>query len=165
MEAVANADTVVFDKTGTLDLRHSHGGQSGGFDGYSASEMLRLAACLEEHYPHSMANAVVAEAKRLGLDHKEYHSQVEYVVAHGISSSVEDKRSSSAAPTSSLRMRAAWCRRARRKNSTPLPEEYSHLYLCIAGRLAAVICIADPCGKRPRRPLRRSTPAASARWS
>ena len=62
------------------------------FGGYSASEMLRLAACLEEHYPHSMANAVVAEAKRLGLDHKEYHSQVEYVVAHGISSTVEDKK-------------------------------------------------------------------------
>ncbi len=69
--------------------------------------MLRLAACLEEHYPHSMANAVVEEAKRLGLDHEEYHSQVEYVVAHGISSMVKAKRPSSAALTSFLRMRAA----------------------------------------------------------
>ena len=92
MEAVAEADTVVFDKTGTLTCATPTVAQVVTFDGYSASEMLRLAACLEEHYPHSMANAVVAEARRLGLDHKEYHSQVEYVVAHGISSSVEDKK-------------------------------------------------------------------------
>ena len=92
MEAVANADTVVFDKTGTLTYATPTVAKVVSFDGYSASEMLRLAACLEEHYPHSMANAVVEEARRLGLDHKEYHSQVEYVVAHGISSSVEDKK-------------------------------------------------------------------------
>lgn len=92
MEAVANADTVVFDKTGTLTYATPTVAKVVSFDGYSASEMLRLAACLEEHYPHSIANAVVAEAKRLGLDHKEYHSQVEYVVAHGISSTVEDKK-------------------------------------------------------------------------
>ena len=106
MEAVANADTVVFDKTGTLTYATPTVAKVVAFDGYSASEMLRLAACLEEHYPHSMANAVVAEAKRLGLDHKEYHSQVEYVWPTGSPALWRTERSSSAALTSFLRMRA-----------------------------------------------------------
>lgn len=107
MEAVANADTVVFDKTGTMTYATPTVAKVVAFDGYSASEMLRLAACLEEHYPHSMANAVVAEAKRLGLDHKEYHSQVEYVWPTGSPALWRTERSSSAALTSFLRMRAA----------------------------------------------------------
>lgn len=120
------------------------------FDGYSASEMLRLAACLEEHYPHSMANAVVEEARRLGLDHKEYHSQVEYVVAHGISSSVEDKKVIIGSAHFVFEDEGCVVPAGEEEKFNALPEEYSHLYLCIAGRLAAVICIADPLRKEAK---------------
>lgn len=150
MEAVANADTVVFDKTGTLTYATPTVARIEAFDGYSASEMLRLAACLEEHYPHSMANAVVAEAKRLGLDHKEYHSQVEYVVAHGISSSVEDKKVIIGSAHFVFEDEGCVIPEGEEAKFNALPEEYSHLYLCIAGRLAAVICIADPLRKEAR---------------
>ena len=92
LEAVAKADTIVFDKTGTLTYATPKVAQVIPFGGHREADMLRLAACLEEHYPHSMANAVVEEAKRQGLTHEEYHSQVQYVVAHGISSMVEDKK-------------------------------------------------------------------------
>ena len=92
LEAVANADTIVFDKTGTLTYASPKVVQVVPFGGREESEMLRLAACLEEHYPHSLANAVVEEAKTRGLNHEEYHSQVEYVVAHGISSMVEGRK-------------------------------------------------------------------------
>ena len=92
LEAVAKADTVVFDKTGTLTYAGPKVAQIVPFSGHEEAEMLRLAACLEEHYPHSMANAVVEEAKKRGLKHEEYHSQVQYVVAHGISSMVEGKK-------------------------------------------------------------------------
>ena len=92
MENMAKADTIVFDKTGTLTHATPQVAQIVPFGGHSASEMLRLAACLEEHYPHSIANAVVEEAKVRGLDHQEYHSQVQYIVAHGISSMVEGKK-------------------------------------------------------------------------
>ena len=150
MEAVANADTVVFDKTGTLTYATPTVARIEAFDGYSASEMLRLAACLEEHYPHSMANAVVSEAKRLGLDHKEYHSQVEYVVAHGISSSVEDKKVIIGSAHFVFEDEGCVIPEGEEAKFNALPEEYSHLYLCIAGRLAAVICIADPLRKEAR---------------
>ena len=150
MEAVANADTVVFDKTGTLTYATPTVAEVIAFDGYSASEMLRLAACLEEHYPHSMANAVVAEARRLGLDHKEYHSQVEYVVAHGISSSVEDKKVIIGSAHFVFEDEGCVIPEEERDKFDALPEEYSHLYLCIAGRLAAVICIADPLRKEAK---------------
>ena len=150
MEAVANADTVVFDKTGTLTYAAPTVARIEAFDGYSASEMLRLAACLEEHYPHSMANAVVAEAKRLGLDHKEYHSQVEYVVAHGISSSVEDKKVIIGSAHFVFEDEGCVIPEGEEAKFNALPEEYSHLYLCIAGRLAAVICIADPLRKEAK---------------
>ena len=150
MEAVANADTVVFDKTGTLTYATPTVAKVVSFDGYSASEMLRLAACLEEHYPHSMANAVVEEARRLGLDHKEYHSQVEYVVAHGISSSVEDKKVVIGSAHFVFEDEGCVVPTGEEEKFSALPEEYSHLYLCIAGRLAAVICIADPLRKEAK---------------
>ena len=150
MEAVANADTVVFDKTGTLTYATPTVAKVVSFDGYSASEMLRLAACLEEHYPHSMANAVVEEARRLGLDHKEYHSQVEYVVAHGISSSVEDKKVVIGSAHFVFEDEGCVVPTGEEEKFNALPEEYSHLYLCIAGRLAAVICIADPLRKEAK---------------
>ena len=150
MEAVANADTVVFDKTGTLTYATPTVAKVVSFDGYSASEMLRLAACLEEHYPHSMANAVVEEARRLGLDHKEYHSQVEYVVAHGISSSVEDKKVIIGSAHFVFEDEGCVVPTGEEEKFSALPEEYSHLYLCIAGRLAAVICIADPLRKEAK---------------
>ena len=107
MEAVANADTIVFDKTGTLTYATPRVAMIETFGDREESEMLRLAACLEEHYPHSMANAVVTEAKRLGLDHKEYHSQVEYVWPTGSPALWRTERSSSAARTSFLKTRAA----------------------------------------------------------
>ena len=150
MEAVANADTVVFDKTGTLTYATPTVAKVVSFDGYSASEMLRLAACLEEHYPHSMANAVVEEARHLGLDHKEYHSQVEYVVAHGISSSVEDKKVIIGSAHFVFEDEGCVVPAGEEEKFNALPEEYSHLYLCIAGRLAAVICIADPLRKEAK---------------
>ena len=150
MEAVANAYTVVFDKTGTLTYATPTVAKVVSFDGYSASEMLRLAACLEEHYPHSMANAVVEEARRLGLDHKEYHSQVEYVVAHGISSSVEDKKVVIGSAHFVFEDEGCVVPAGEEEKFNALPEEYSHLYLCIAGRLAAVICIADPLRKEAK---------------
>ena len=150
MEAVANADTVVFDKTGTLTYATPTVAKVVSFDGYSASEMLRLAACLEEHYPHSMANAVVEEARRLGLDHKEYHSQVEYVVAHGISSSVENKKVIIGSAHFVFEDEGCVVPAGEEEKFNALPEEYSHLYLCIAGRLAAVICIADPLRKEAK---------------
>ena len=92
LEAVAKADTVVFDKTGTLTYATPQVAKIVAFRGQNEADMLRLAACLEEHYPHSLANAVVEEAKRRGLRHEEYHSSVEYVVAHGISSMVENQK-------------------------------------------------------------------------
>ena len=154
MEAVAEADTVVFDKTGTLTCATPTVAQVVTFDGYSASEMLRLAACLEEHYPHSMANAVVAEARRVGLDHKEYHSQVEYVVAHGISSSVEDKKVIIGSAHFVFEDEGCIIPEEEQAKFDALPEEYSHLYLCIAGRLAAVICIVDPLRKEAKAAIR-----------
>ncbi len=92
LEAVANANTVVFDKTGTLTYATPKVAEIVTFGNHTENEMLRLAACLEEHYPHSMANAVVDEAKKRGLSHEEYHSEVKYVVAHGISSAVNNKK-------------------------------------------------------------------------
>ena len=154
MEAVANADTVVFDKTGTLTYATPTVAKVVSFDGYSASEMLRLAACLEEHYPHSMANAVVAEAKRLGLDHKEYHSQVEYVVAHGISSSVEDKKVIIGSAHFVFEDEGCRIPEGEQAKFDAMPAAYSHLYLCMDGELAAVICIHDPLRREAREAVR-----------
>ena len=144
LEAVAQADTVVFDKTGTLTHAMPTVAKVVPFGGRDEAEMLRVAACLEEHYPHSMANAVVEEAKRRGLTHEEYHSQVQYVVAHGISSMVEGKRVLIGSAHFVFEDEGCRVPEGDRAKFDALPAAYSHLYLCIAGELAAVICIHDP---------------------
>ena len=144
LEAVAQADTVVFDKTGTLTHAMPTVAKVVPFGGRDEAEMLRLAACLEEHYPHSMANAVVEEANRRGLTHEEYHSQVQYVVAHGISSMVEGKGVLIGSAHFVFEDEGCRVPEGERAKFDALPAAYSHLYLCIAGELAAVICIHDP---------------------
>ena len=150
LEAVANADTIVFDKTGTLTHAAPVVAQIVPFGGHDEAEMLRLAACLEEHYPHSMANAVVKEAQRRGLSHEEYHSQIQYVVAHGISSMVEDERV--LIGSAHFVFEDEHCRipDEERDKFAAIPAQYSHLYLCINGMLAAVICIYDPLRREAR---------------
>ena len=144
LEAVAKADTIVFDKTGTLTSATPKVAQIVTFGNYKEPDMLRLAACLEEHYPHSMANAVVEEARVRGLSHEEYHSQVQYVVAHGISSMVEGKRVLIGSAHFVFEDEGCRVPEGDRAKFDALPAAYSHLYLCIAGELAAVICIHDP---------------------
>ena len=144
LEAVANADTIVFDKTGTLTYATPKVAQIVTFGRHEEAEMLRLAACLEEHYPHSMANAVVEEAKQRGLTHREYHSQVQYVVAHGISSMVEDKKVVIGSAHFVFEDEGCMIPEREQSKYDELPDAYSHLYLCIDGELAAVICIHDP---------------------
>ena len=144
LEAVAKADTIVFDKTGTLTYATPKVAQIVPFGGHREADMLRLAACLEEHYPHSMANAVVEEAKRRGLTHEEYHSQVQYVVAHGISSMVENKKVIIGSAHFVFEDEGCCIPGGEQEKYDALPAAYSHLYLCIDGELAAVICIHDP---------------------
>ena len=142
LEAVASADTVIFDKTGTLTYASPRVAKVITFDGCDENEMLRLAACLEEHYPHSMANAVVDEAQRRGLIHEERHSKVEYIVAHGIASMVTGDKVVIGSRHFVLEDEGAAV--PDDADIDALPAEYSHLYLAIGGRLAAVICIEDP---------------------
>ncbi len=144
LEAVACADTVVFDKTGTLTYASPKVADIIPFGGHSAEDMLRLAACLEEHYPHSMANAVVEEAKARGLTHEEYHSQVQYVVAHGISSKVNEKTVLIGSAHFVFEDEGCRIPEGEQEKFDALPAEYSQLFLCIAGELAAVLCIHDP---------------------
>ena len=144
LEAVAKADTIVFDKTGTLTYATPKVAQIVPFGGHREADMLRLAACLEEHYPHSMATAVVEEAKRRGLTHEEYHSQVQYVVAHGISSMVENKKVIIGSAHFVFEDEGCCIPEGEQEKYDALPAAYSHLYLCIDGELAAVICIHDP---------------------
>ncbi len=144
LEAVAEADTIVFDKTGTLTHACPRVARVVPFGGMEEKEMLRLAACLEEHFPHSMANAVVEEARRRGLTHEEFHSKVEYLVAHGIASTVNGERvliGSAHFVFEDEKCRIPIGEEARFE---ALPEEYSHLYLSVGGQLGAVICISDP---------------------
>ena len=150
LESVARADTIVFDKTGTLTYAAPTVAQVVPFGGHSEPEMLRLAACLEEHYPHSMANAVVEEARKRGLSHEEYHSQVQYVVAHGISSMVEGKTVLIGSAHFVFEDEGCCVPEDEREKFDALPDAYSHLYLCIAGKLAAVICIFDPLRTKAR---------------
>lgn len=142
MEAIAEADTIVFDKTGTLTHSSPRVAQVITFGDRDEDEMLRLAACLEEHYPHSIANAVVAEAEKRGLIHEEFHSKVEYVVAHGISSMVEGERV--LIGSHHFIIEDEQCTPPDERVFRHLPKEYSHLYLAIGGEVAAVICIEDP---------------------
>ena len=150
LEAVSKADTIVFDKTGTLTYATPKVAQIVTFGDYKEPDMLRLAACLEEHYPHSMANAVVEEAKVRGLSHEEYHSQVQYVVAHGISSMVEGRSVLIGSAHFVFEDEGCHVPEGEQEKFNSLPEAYSHLYLCIAGELAAVICIFDPLRKEAR---------------
>ena len=154
LEAVAAANTIVFDKTGTLTYATPTVAQVVPFGGREESEMLRLAACLEEHYPHSIANAVVEEAKRRGLSHEEYHSQVQYVVAHGISSMVEGKKAIIGSAHFVFEDEGCRIPEGEEEKFSTLPAEYSHLYLCIAGELAAVICVHDPLRREAKAAVR-----------
>lgn len=144
MEAIAEADTIVFDKTGTLTKARPAVVDVVTFEGRDKNEMLRIAACLEEHFPHSMANAVVQESIRRGLVHDEMHSRVDYIVAHGIATYINDERVVIGSQHFVFEDEKCVIPESERDRFENLPEEYSHLYLAAAGRLAAVICIEDP---------------------
>ena len=144
LEAVAKADTIVFDKTGTLTFATPRVAKIVTFGGRNENDMLRLAACLEEHYPHSLANAVVEEAARRGLNHEEYHSSVEYVVAHGISSTVEGRKVVIGSYHFVFEDEGCTVPEDEKDKFDGISDEYSHLYLAVSGVLRAVICIADP---------------------
>ncbi len=144
LEAIARADTVVFDKTGTLTHASPEVADIITFGENEKNEMLCLAACLEEHYPHSIANAVVKEAQRRGLNHEERHSRVEYVVAHGIQSTVDGKKVVLGSHHFVFEDEGCTIPEGEMDKFDTLPTQYSHLYLAISGVLAAVICIEDP---------------------
>lgn len=144
LEAYADADTVVFDKTGTLTAATPVLRQVVPFHGTDETEMLRLAACLEEHFPHSVANAVVNAAAERGLDHEERHAKVEYVVAHGIVSSVDGERVCIGSHHFLFEDEGCVVPEDEREKLNALPDEYSHLYLAIGGVLSAVLLIEDP---------------------
>ena len=150
LEAVAKADTIVFDKTGTLTCATPTVAEVIPFGGQQEAEMLRLAACLEEHYPHSIANAVVEAARQRGLSHAEYHSQVQYVVAHGISSMVEEKKVIIGSAHFVFEDELCRIPEGEQGKFDAISPAYSHLYLCIDGVLAAVICIHDPLRREAR---------------
>ena len=153
LEAVAATDTIVFDKTGTLTHACPRVAQVVSFGTKEEAEMLRLAACLEEHFPHSMANAVVEEAKRRGLRHEEYHSKVEYLVAHGIASTVDGERVLIGSAHFVFEDEGCVIPEDEQERFDALPPEYSHLYLAVGGQLAAVICISDPLREEAREVL------------
>ena len=144
LEAVAEADTIVFDKTGTLTKAKPTVKEVIVFGDYPEPEALRIAACLEEHFPHSMAKAVVDAAKRRSLYHEEMHSKVEYIVAHGISSYIEGKKTVIGSSHFVFEDEKCRIRPEYQERFDTLPEEYSHLFLAINGELVAVICIEDP---------------------
>ena len=144
LEAVAEADTVVFDKTGTLTKAKPTVKEVIPFGEEPEEECLRIAACLEEHFPHSMAKAVVDAAKKRRLAHEEMHSKVEYIVAHGISSYIDKKKVVIGSSHFVFEDEGCRVRPEYRERFEALPEEYSHLYLAIEKELTAVICIEDP---------------------
>lgn len=144
LEAVADAQTIVFDKTGTLTKAKPRVVDVVSFNGEEPRELLRLAACLEEHFPHSMAKAVVDAAQERNLEHEEMHSSVEYVVAHGISSSVDGKKVIIGSHHFIFGDEECTIPEGKQEAFDALPEEYSHLYMAIEGKLAAVVCIEDP---------------------
>ena len=144
LEAVASADTIVFDKTGTLTKAKPTVKDVVVFNVSSKEEMLRIAACLEEHFPHSMAKAVVTAAKQHSLDHEEMHSKVNYIVAHGISSSINDHKVIIGSYHFVFEDEGCHIPEDQMDKFENLPTEYSHLYMAIDNKLAAVICIEDP---------------------
>lgn len=144
MEAIANADTIVFDKTGTLTYACPKVQRIIGIDGDDENQLLKIAACLEEHYPHSIANAVVKEAKDRKIRHKEMHSEVQYIVAHGIASKIEGDKVVIGSYHFVIEDEKAQLSEDAKKKLSELDHRYSHLFMAIAGRLAAIIEIADP---------------------
>lgn len=144
LEALANADTIVFDKTGTLTHATPTVVQVVPFGTRTEDEVLGIAACLEEHYPHSMANAVVQAASARGIRHDEMHSEVQYVVAHGIASTIGGEKAVIGSQHFVFEDEGCYIPTAETAKFDALPPEYSHLYLAIGGGLAGVICIADP---------------------
>jgi heavy metal translocating P-type ATPase len=145
LEAVAEADTIVFDKTGTLTKAHPTVVDVVNFnDEYSSDDMLRVAACLEEHFPHSMAKAVVDAASKKGLSHEEMHTKVEYIVAHGIATSINGKRTVIGSYHFVFEDEKCVVPEGKKSLFESLTLYYSHLYLAIEGKLSAVICIEDP---------------------
>ena len=145
LEAVAEADTIVFDKTGTLTKAHPTVVDVVNFnDEYSSDDMLRVAACLEEHFPNSMAKAVVDAASKKGLSHEEMHTKVEYIVAHGIATSINGKRTVIGSYHFVFEDEKCVVPAGKEPLFESLPLYYSHLYLAIEGKLSAVICIEDP---------------------
>ncbi len=153
LEAMAKADTIVFDKTGTLTYATPSVAMVVPFRNRSEDEVLRVAACLEEHYPHSMANAVVREAVSRGISHEEMHSEVEYVVAHGIASRINSARVVIGSYHFVFEDEGCVIPDGEQERFDALPQEYSHLYLAINGKLAGVICIADPLRQEAREVL------------
>lgn len=144
LEVVAEADTIVFDKTGTLTKAQPTVVEVIPFDDRSPDELLCIAACLEEHFPHSMATAVVVEAMKRGLVHEELHTKVEYIVAHGISSTINDKKIIIGSHHFVFEDEGAVVPEDKKEQFEQLPEQYSHLYMAMDGKLVAVICIEDP---------------------
>lgn len=144
LEAVAEAETIVFDKTGTLTKAKPVVSDVVSFNGMEKEELLRIAACLEEHFPHSMANAVVQEAKKRHLVHEEMHSRVDYIVAHGIATYVGEERVVIGSHHFVFEDEKCTLPEDGNEKFENLPENCSHLYMAIGGQLAAVICIEDP---------------------
>lgn len=155
LEAMAEADTIVFDKTGTLTKAQPTVVDVVSFNGQSPDELLRIAACLEEHFPHSMAKAVVEKAVERNLVHEELHSKVEYIVAHGIYSTIERKDVVIGSHHFVFEDEHAVIPEGKQELFDQLPEQYSHLYMAIDGKLAAVICIEDPLRKEAPEVIRR----------
>ena len=150
LEAVAEADTIVFDKTGTLTLAKPKVADVLCFNGYDRATVLRYAACLEEHFPHSVANAIVRQAADEGLTHDEMHSKVEYIVAHGIASMVDGKRIVIGSGHFIFDDEKCVIPEGEEALYESRPEEYSHIYMALDGKLVAIICIQDPL--RPEAP-------------
>lgn len=144
LEAMAEADTIVFDKTGTLTKANPTVVDVVSFNGQDSDELLRIAACLEEHFPHSMAKAVVDAAAEKNLEHEEVHSEVEYIVAHGISSMIDGHKVVIGSHHFVFEDEKCTVDPEKMDTFNSLPPEYSHLYMAINNRLAAVICIEDP---------------------
>ncbi len=144
LENIAQADTIVFDKTGTLTKAQPVVAKIVSFCDMDENELLRIAACMEEHFPHSMANAVVNAAKQRHLEHEEKHSKVDYIVAHGISTTIEGKKAVIGSYHFVFEDEKCSIDEGMKEKFDELPAEYSHLYMAIENRLAAVICIEDP---------------------
>ena len=144
LEAIKDADVIVFDKTGTLTNANPTVKKVVPLNGYTRDEVLRIAACLEEHFPHSVANAIVNQAKKEGLVHEEEHAKVEYIVAHGISTTINGKKAIIGSYHFVFEDENSIIPEGMEEKFRHLPEEYSHLYLALEGVLAAVICIEDP---------------------